>query len=141
MSCETLTETIGDHEFSVTQWSAQKSILMKFKLIKTFGSAISILAGHNEDSDSGQAEALSAGLSMLFKHTSPEELLNLMTECVIGVACDGKRITPSSFNELFSGDNLLDVYKVFAFVMRTNYGNLMKGQLAENFLTKIKVNL
>lgn len=141
MACETRTEQIGDHEYSVTQWSAQKAILTKFKLIKTFGAAITLLAGHDTEDGAGEADALSNSLSTLFNNSSPEDIMNLMTECVVGVACDGKRITSTSFNELFSGDDLLDVYKVFAFVMRVNYGNLMKGQLAEKLLTKVQGNL
>ncbi len=138
MSCKTEQHTIGEREYSVTQWSAQRAILTKLKLIKTFGAALSVLAGQATGEDADEAGALSEGLSILFNNSSPEEILELMTDCIIGVACDGKRITKTSFEELFSGDNLMDVYKVFLFVMRVNYGNLMKGQLAESFLTKIK---
>lgn len=141
MSCETETKIIGEHEYSVTQWPAKKAILTKFKLIKTFGASLAILAGQSSNEDYDDARTLSDGLSTLFNHSSPDELLSLMTECVIGVACDGKRITESRFDEIFSGDNLMDVYKVFIFVLKVNYGNLMKGQLADRFLAKMKENL
>lgn len=141
MSCETETTTINEREYSVTQWPAKKAILTKFKLVKTFGASLAILAGQASGEDSDDAKALSNGLSTLFNHSSPDELLSLMTECIIGIACDGKRITESGFDELFSGDNLMDSYKVFIFVLKVNYGNLMKGQLADRFLAKMKESM
>lgn len=145
MACNTETTQIGDHEYSVTQWPAEKSMLMKFRLVKAFGASLATLVGtastSNKDSDEDEVKGLSEGLSILFKDNSPEELVALMKNCIIGVACDGKRITESSFNELFSGDELIEVYKVFMFVLQVNYSNLFKGQLADRFLAKMKENL
>lgn len=148
MACKTETKQIGDHEYSVTQWSAEKSMLMKFRLAKAFGASLATLMGNSpqttknkKPTEQDEALALSEGLSVLFQSNSPEELVALMKNCVVGVACDGKRITESSFNELFSGDELLEVYKVFVFVLQVNYSNLFKGQLADRFLAKMKENL
>lgn len=148
MACKTETKQIGDHEYSVTQWPAEKSMLMKFRLAKAFGASLATLMGSSpkpkkgkEVTEQDEALALSQGLSVLFQSNSPEELVALMKNCVIGTACDGKRITETSFNELFSGDDLLEVYKVFVFVLQVNYSNLFKGQLADRFLAKMKENL
>lgn len=147
MACKTETKQIGDHEYSVTQWPAEKSMLMKFRLAKAFGASLAAIMGNASQSDKKKntdkedALALSEGLSTLFNSNSPEELVALMKNCVVGVACDGKRITETSFNELFSGDELLEVYKVFIFVLQVNYSNLFKGQLADRFLAKMKDNL
>lgn len=148
MGCKTETKQIGDHEYSVTQWSAEKSMLMKFRLAKAFGASLVTLMGNSSKVTKGKnvseedgAMALSEGLSTLFQNNSPEELVSLMKNCVIGVACDGKRITDTSFNELFSGDELAEVYKVFIFVLQVNYSNLFKGQLADRFLTKVNQSL
>lgn len=138
MACNTETKQIGDHEISVTQWPATKSMLFKFKLAKTFGASLAALANQ---SDTNEAEILSNGLSSLFQNNSPEELVALMKDCVIGVARDGKRITETSFDEIFSGDSLLEVYQVFVFVVKVNYGNLMKGQWVDNLLAKTNLNL
>jgi len=139
MACKTETKEIGDHEYSVTQWSAEKAMIMKFRLTKTFGASLaSILNMEGEDKE---AEALSKCLSTLFKDNSPEEIVSLIKECVLKVGCDGTRITETTFNELFSGDDLLEVYKVFIFVIQVNYGNLLRGQLADRFLAKVKENL
>jgi hypothetical protein len=148
MACKTESKQIGDHEYSVTQWPADKSMLMKFRLAKAFGASLVTLMGNSPQgskdkkvTEQDEALALSEGLSTLFQTNSPEELVALMKNCVIGTACDGKRITDTSFNELFSGDELLEVYKVFVFVLQVNYSNLFKGQLADRFLAKMNQNL
>ena len=147
MACRTESKQIGDHEYSVTQWPADKSIITKFKLVKAFGLSLKSLAPLMKDSSKDKASetdeltAISEGLNSLFQTNSPEELVVLMKNCVMGTACDGRRITETSFNELFSGDDLLEVYKVFVFVLQVNYSNLFKGQLADRFLTKVKTNL
>ena len=147
MSCKTETKVIGDNEFSVTQWPADKAILMKMKLGKTFGASIGKIAAmalestKNKVSDSEQAKALSEGISIWFDSNSPEEIMNLIKSSVIGVACDGTKITETTFNQIFSGDDLMDVYKVFMFVIKVNYGNLLKGQKAEALLARVQGSL
>ena len=148
MACKTETKQIGDNEYSVTQWPAEKSMLMKFRLAKAFGASLATLMGNSpqttknkKPTEQGEALALSEGFSVLFQSNSPEELVALIKNCVVGAARDGKRITESSFNELFSGDDLLEAYKVFVFVLQVNYSNLFKGQLADRFLAKMKENL
>lgn len=137
MACNTETQMIGDHEYSVTQWSADKAMLMKFKLTKVLGSALAQLANQDGDTD---AEALSKSLSSLFDNNSPEEIVATIKSCVIGVAMDGTRITESSYAK-FGADDLLEIYQVFLFVLKTNFSNLFKGQLADRFLAKVKANL
>jgi len=147
MSCKTETTQIGDHEFSVTQWPADKSILMKMKLAKTFGASIGLIASvalestKKKISEAEEAKALSEGISSLFESNSPEEVTNLIKSCVVGVACDGTKITETTFNQIFSGDDIMDVYKVFMFVIKVNYGNLLKGQKAEALLAKVQGSL
>lgn len=144
MSCKTETTQIGDHEYSVTQWAADKSILMKMKLAKTFGASIGLIASvalestKKKISEAEEAKALSEGIATLFESNSPEEVTKLIKDCVIGVAVDGTKITETTFNQIFSGDDIMDVYKVFMFVIKVNYGNLLKGQKAEALLAKVK---
>lgn len=123
MGCKTESKQIGEKEFSATQWPAEKAILNKIKLIKIFGAGFALLAGKNND--------VSSALSTIFDNAEPEEITKLVKDFVIGSGCDGKRITESSFTEIFSGDDLMDVYKVFIFVIHVNYSNLLKGQWAE----------
>lgn len=149
MACKTETKEIDGVEYSVTQWSATKSITMKLRLAQAFGETIaSIVAalpdsknkkGSDEDNDKADAEALSKGFATLFNNNSPEQIVSLIKECVIGVARDGKKITDTSFEEIFSGDDLLLTYKVAVFTLQVNYGNLFKGQLAQRFLAKVSI--
>ena len=146
MACNTETKEIGNHEYSVTQWPATKSMIMKVRLIKTFGATIAKIASQvsndsKKDGDKADANALSEGLSLLFQNNSPEEVVNLIKECIVGVACDDKIITNSSFDMLFSGDDQLEAYKVFLFILKVNYANLMKGQLATRLLAKVQEKL
>ena len=144
MGCRTESKMIGEREYSVTQWPATRSMLFKMKLIKTFGATLAIIVGQSSDSKNkpnDDAKALSKGLSVLFETNSPEDVVTLMKDSIIGVACNGTKITSSSFDELFSGDDLLEVYKVFIFILQVNYSNLMKGQLGDRLLTKLKESL
>ena len=135
MACKTDTIIIDDKEFTVRQWPAQKSLLNKFKLIKAFGASLALLTVANDESDT--METISDAISKLFENTSPEELVALMKDCIIGVGYNNKRITETSFDEIFSGEDLISTYKVFLFVLKTNYADLMKGQKAKSLLAKM----
>lgn len=142
MACKTESEMIGEHEFSVTQWDAEKAMLMKLKVMKTIGPAFALIAGDFiGDGEVENADGFAAGINTMFEHNSPEEIVALVKECVVGVACEGKRMTATSFNEIFSGDDLMDVYKVFAFVLKVNYGNFLKGRLVGGQLAKMAASL
>lgn len=143
MACRTETTQIGENEYSVTQWPADKSILTKFKLTKVFGASLLLMIPDKSKNKSEKDElsGFSEGLSLLFKNNSPEELFTIMKSCIVGVARNGTKITETSFNEVFSGDDLIEIYKVFLFVLKVNYSNLFKGQLADRFLAKMKENL
>jgi len=145
MTCKTETKVIGDHEISVTQWPATTAMTNKFRLAKTFGSTLAIIAAQlnlkGKATDAEDAEALAKGLSALFDKNDPEDMVKLIKSFVIGVGCDDARITAPSFEELFSGDDLIDAYKIFIFVIKVNYANLMKGKLADRFLDKVKDKL
>jgi hypothetical protein len=135
MACRTESKTIGDHEYSVTQWPAERAMLMKLRVLKIVGPAMAALVG--KDGVGQEADALEHGIHALFSNATPEEIMGLVKESVVGVARDGTKLTNTSFTEHFSGDSLLEVYQVFAFVMQVNYGNFLKGPLAERFLSKM----
>jgi hypothetical protein len=146
MACKTETKKIGNHDYTVTQWPAQKAILVKLKMVKIFGASLLILANDKGKQKSKReqangSETFSDSFNALFENSTPEELLKTMTDSILGIMCDGKRMTLSNFDEVFSGDSLLEMFLVFLFVMKVNFGNLMKGQLAEDFLAKMKENL
>ena len=144
MSCKTESKEINGHTYSVTQWPPERSILTKFKLTKMLGPAIAKIAGISKaigGEDKDDVNTLAEGITELFVSTSPEEMLELLKTSVVGVARDGTKITESSFTEIFSGDDLTDVYKVFIFVLQVNYSNLLKGQLADRLLAQVEEKL
>lgn len=144
MACRTETKQIGNNEYSATQWPAEKSLLMKFRLTKVFGASLSSLLGvvdfkSMSVEDSKLEVALSSAINSLFSSATPEEAVSLIKECIVGTAIGDTRITDTKFNEVFSGDDMMDMYKVFFFVLKVNYGNLFKGQKVGDFLAKVKV--
>lgn len=136
MSTKTETKEINGREYSVTQWPAEKALLMKFKLTKIIGAPLALLIA-SQDESNAEADIIAKSIAALFDKSTPEDLLAVIKECVIGVACNTQKITNSSFSSLFIGDNLMDVYQVLFFVVRVNFGGLFKGQLVENLLAQV----
>lgn len=133
MVCKTETCVINEHEYSVTQWPAEKAMLMKFKLIKAFGAPLmTLVKADSANTDDGIGDAFMD----LFSDTKPEELVALIKQCVTGAARDGTRMIESAFDDYFSGDSLSEVYRVFGFVIRVNYANLLGGQSVGDLLAK-----
>ena len=139
MAIETESKMIGDNEFSVTQWNAEKALLNKLKLIKVLGPSLALFASlKKEHSQEDEVRALSEGLEKVFQNTQPEELVDIIKSFIIGTGCNDKRITDGSFNSIFNECGMLDIYRVFAFVIQVNYSNLLKSRLAGSLLAKAK---
>ncbi len=133
MACKTESKKIGDHEYSVTQWPVEKSLLMKFKILKVIGPSIGALKSSKKGEE---LEAFSEALTSIFTNSDPEYMVKLMKDSVVGVSCDDAKITNTTFTEIFSGD-LGDLYKVFIFVITVNYSDFFKGQWAKTLLAKV----
>jgi hypothetical protein len=139
MGCKTETKEIGNNTYTVIQWPAEKSMLIKFKLINVFGEsfgkiianakAVTKEEGSAEDKTKG-FEQLCAVISDVFAKHSPENVLKLMKEVVFAATVvnetypNGIKFTKSVFEELYQ-DNLLEFYKVFAFVLQVNYSHFL----------------
>ena len=135
MACKTETFVADGVEYSVTQWPAEKAMLMQLKIMKVIGPVFATLAAEQDD----VGDTIAAAINSLFSSSSPDEILSIIKESIIGnVAADGRRINATDFTERFSGDSLLNVYLVFAFVVRVNYSAFIRGQLAADMLTKLK---
>jgi hypothetical protein len=142
MSCKTENTTIGEHEYSVTQWPADKALTMKFRLGKTlgpfFGKIATGVKKEKGEFDIDKA-VLSDAISQIFKDSTPEDLTKLLKDSIVGSAIDGTKITETTFNQYFSGDSLGDVYKVFFFVIKVNYsGNFIPALAVETLVAKAK---
>lgn len=154
MPCKTETQQIGDYEFSVTQWTPDKALLMKMRLMKVIGPSFAKLIELIKEKDAETegdidasilANTVSESIHILFENGSPEEVSALIKECILGTAVhghpeikDGQRITDSTFNQLFSGDDFYRIYQVFFFVVKVNYLGFIKGQYAGRVLAKFK---
>lgn len=143
MAVKTESIIIDEREFHVTQWSAEKALLNKFKLLKMFGSSLSMLASgldQKQKASEIEVKAIGEAIHELFQNTEPTELTATMKQCIVGVAEDGKRITESSFNQSFGADDLMVIYRLFLFVLQVNYSNFLKGQLGEKLNQLTQVN-
>lgn len=150
MTCRTETKTIDNVEYSVRQWPAEKAMVNKFKLIKILGAPLASIANVLGDSDTNdgslsdnEVSSISGAIEQLFANSSPEDLVSFIKECIVsnvfaGEGANATRITETSFNDMFAGDDLSKVYKVFIFVIKVNYSNLVKGQGVENLLAKLQ---
>lgn len=136
MACRTETKVINDHEYSVTQWPVDRSLLTKMRLIKFFGPSLSQLLSLQDKEAGLKVDVVEKMMTLLFASTTPEDVVDLIKDSVIGVARDGTKITDTSYVEHFSGDEMADVYKIFFFVLKVNYANLLKGQLVGDLLAK-----
>lgn len=138
---------INEREYTVRQWSAEKSMLMKFKLIRALGSSFSVLIEKEVSSDE---EKLSKAVSVLFDNNSPEELVSLIKSCIISGQISVKELdeekaqtlTDVKFKQLFSGgDNLTEIYQLFAFILKVNYENFFKGLKGSGLIPNAVENL
>lgn len=145
MACKTETKEIDGVEYSVTQWPAETALLNKMKLIKIFGASLGLLISGLDMAKDAEIDLsdvdFSGAIAKIFESTDPEELVSILKSCIVGVACNDKRITNSSFTELFSGDSLSSVYKIFIFVIQVNYSNLLPSQLIAKMLAKAKKSM
>lgn len=138
MSCKTEQVEIQGVTYSVTQWSATKAAVNKFKLIKYLGSSTKHLTPlmdvvNKEGLDADLTKLVTPFIDFLgsvFEKHDPEDVFNLIKSFIIGVGRDGDKITETSFNIHFEADDLTVIYKLFLLVIKVNYKNLMKGQHA-----------
>ena len=140
MACETKSKEINGRTYRVTQWVPEKAMINKFKLMKLLGPALasfeSVVKSDKNSKSKSDAEVLGSVISKLFENAEPEQVMQLIKEIVLDCVCDGERMSSSRFTEIFAGDNLYDVYKVFFFVVQVNYlGKLKKGRSSLNKIT------
>jgi len=104
---------------------------MQMRLAKLLGPALSALADGDDVAQVGK------GIQLLFASNSPEDVLGLLKQCVVGVSRDGVVMREADITTCFSGDQLGELYQVFFFVLRTNFSGFMKGSLAQGLLAKV----
>ena len=129
MAVKTETTTINDIEYSCTQMAPSEAGPIKFQLIGIFGSALSDIVAVMKDSEEAQLQVVLASVQKVIKDTGPEELFAFIKKLVKKANRkneDGKytRIDDKVFEEVFA-DNMTEIYHVFGFVLRVNFGGFL----------------
>lgn len=138
MSCKIETKNIKGRDYTVTQWPAEKALLLKFKLMKYLGASISTLISLDQDGQGLDSEVLASTFHELFKSCSPQELVDFLKEIVMGCSRDGVRLDSSSFTTHFSGESLFDIYPVALFILSVNYSSLISGLRESGLVQKFQ---
>lgn len=134
MSCKTEETQINDKLYVCTQFPAIKGMEFKLRLVKVLGPVIGEILPALKDLKSKDSEKqlklVSSALIKLFESAEPSDIISLMVDMMTGglLKCEGERITASKYDQMYAGDNMPEAYKVFIFVIRTNYAGFLKGQ-------------
>jgi len=147
MACKTEVVTVGEREYSITQWGAKRALTMKFKIGRVVGPAFLAIANSLDlselakskkaGSDASQIEAVASAFSKVFTENDPGDLTDLIVLTVGDVIAKGEgggKITETKFEELFSGDDLFDCFKLFVHVIKVNFANFKFGQKAVDLM-------
>ena len=132
MPTKTEVATIGNTSYSITQWPADKSLIMKFKLIKIAGSVlVELLTKEKSNSADMEAVFMEAFVNIMNNtNASPESLMEFIKECVTtnNVRVEGVVLDYAGFISRFSGDDLVELYQLVGNVIKVNYAGLMQGR-------------
>lgn len=149
MPCETIDQEINGVLYVTTQWSATKQILMKLKLVNTFGDALfDVVQGMTskatgDEKEKTQIAAFRSATNTLFKTSTPEVITALLKDMLTCGATkrDGTRITKQNFDNIYNDAGIKEMYTACLFVVKSNYADFFKGQKAGDLLAKVEENL
>lgn len=149
MACKTYEKDINGSFYVTTQWSATKQLTMKFKLTKVFGKALFEIVsslnkeGDEQEKEANQIKAFENAISKVFETSSPEELTALIKETLSSgeTKREGKRITETSFDDIYNEAGLAEMYQACFFVIKSNYEDFFKGRKVGELLAKAKEKL
>lgn len=138
MACNTEETVINDISYICTQYPASTGMIYKFKLTKILGPAIAEILPLLSSKEKDQTKLISGLINKLFENSEPEDIVKIVIDMLTSghVRRDSKRIDKSLFEQVFSGDDMMEAYKVFAFVLKTNYAGFFKGQKGKELLAK-----
>lgn len=140
MTCNTENEIIGEVEYSVTQWPAEKALVIQLQLIELFGPSLAAVA--NQKENEFDSAVIGDAVDKLFSSHSPGQIFALMKEVMLGVGISSSEIKArkfqsADFNLLFSGDTMINAYKLFFFIIKVNYGSLISGHRLGGTMAKV----
>jgi len=122
---ETKTREIGGSEYEVTQFPAMEALRIKTRLAKMILPSIGEISQGGADQEINY-EAISHAIAAFADNLNEKEFTELVTRLLKNTSADGKpmyhngQLLDSTFDEAFAG-NLMNLYKVLAFVLEVNY--------------------
>ena len=149
MGIETKEKKIGEAVYSVTQLPARRSLRLKAKLIKMFGTSITQLLLTGTESAEKSLDEMSKkerenflsvnpvdrcqinemrkssvvkGIQLLAETIDEKVFDELIGELLQGVRRDGVELTSSVIDHVFAGE-LMTLYHVIWFVLEVNYAD------------------
>lgn len=134
MTCKTENMTIDNVVYVTTQYPAITGMQFKMEILKVLGPAITevlpAFLKRGEEGAADQVAMLGHAIEKMFSTTKPEEVVSLIVRMLTTghTFRDGKPITEAVLNEAFAGDDMISIYKLFAFVLRVNYSNFLNSQ-------------
>ncbi len=115
---------IGEHTYSITQFSGTKGLKMFTRLVKLIGEPAAMMFDKGESEMSG--EVLAPMIKALASNIDESIVENLVKDLLEGVRCDGKEI---QFDIHFAG-NFGELFSVIRAVLEVQYGNFLSGLAA-----------
>lgn len=117
--------SVGDYDYSVTQWNATKAMIMKLKLAKYLGGLTETITKNSDNI----ANTLLANINNILKTVNIEEFVGFIKEVACAANREGQRMTSARFDEYFNG-NLMDAYEVAFKVLEINYKDFLESVLS-----------
>lgn len=126
MTCETICSTINEREYTYTQLTATKSLILKFKIAGIMSSSVKDIAAGMGKSEKEQIEYFLSAISIVFKENEPEKILSLIKEIFAPAFVDGERI---DIDKHYTG-NISEMYKALFWVLKEEYGSFLAESLS-----------
>lgn len=116
--------TIGENDWSCTQFSGTKSLAVIHLLASTLGPAI---AGVLQSRNSGQEDLHGMISDVVARIDSADRLQSTVLRLLAGTHVNNRPMTPEVFDDVFAGLGIRDLVPALGFVIRTNYGDFSKA--------------
>ncbi len=126
MTCETVLSTINGREYTYTQLSATKSLLLKFKIAGFISASAKDIAAGMGKNDKEQLEYFLSAISIVFKENRPDEILSIIKEIFEPAFVSGERIDIDKHY----GGNLSEMYKALFWILKEEYGSFLEDALS-----------
>ena len=117
--------TVGEHEYSITQWNATKAMVMKLRLAKYVGGLAENLAQNNGNI----ANTMLANIQNILKNVNIVEFVDFISEVACSAVRDNKRMVKARFDEYFNGE-IMEAYEVAFKVIEVNYKDFLVSVLS-----------